>query len=161
MTTQEIKKENKPQKAINSPRHSSRIAAIQALYQIEQNNDSVKSVLRQMVENDFLPLQQEGYISPDVILFEELVTNTFNLQPELDETISSFLSDNWRLERLATIVKIILRLAIYELKNSLTIPDRVIINEYIEATKAFFDKSSESSFVNGILDKIAQKIRSA
>ncbi|CAO5674605.1 MAG: Transcription antitermination protein NusB [Holosporales bacterium] len=153
------KTEIKTKKSINSPRHSARIAAIQALYQIEQNSDSVKTVLRQMLENDFATLDMEGYIRPEVTLFEDLVTHTVNLQSELDETIAAYLSDTWRLERLASVVRIILRLAVYELKNSLTIPDRVIINEYIEATKAFFDKSSESSFVNGILDKIAQSIR--
>ena len=78
-----------------------------------------------------------------------------------DIVISKYLAQNWKIERLASVIRTILRLAVYELKNCLTIPDRVIINEYIEITKAFFDNKNEPAFVNGMIDKLSQEIRSA
>jgi N utilization substance protein B len=149
----------KTQKNKNTPRHASRIAAVQALYQIEQTNDNVKVVIRQMIEGEFPTLKQEGYIKPDIAFFEDLVNNTSVLQVEFDEIISAHLAHNWKMERLASVVRTILRLGTYELKNCLSIPDRVIINEYIEITKAFFDNKSDPAFVNGILDKLSQEIR--
>jgi N utilization substance protein B len=59
-------------------------------------------------------------------------------------------ADNWRFERLAAIDRAILRLAIYELRNTDT-PPKVVLNEAIELAKKFSSEDS-GSFVNGILD---------
>jgi N utilization substance protein B len=146
-------------KAHNTPRHSSRVASVQALYQIEQTNENVKSVITDMIESNFSSLEMEGYTKPDTFFFEDLVKNTHLLQNELDKTIEQFLANNWRLDRLASIIRSILRLATYELKNCLTVPTTVVLNEYIEITKVFFDNKGEHAFVNGILDKISQEVR--
>jgi transcription antitermination protein NusB len=67
----------------------------------------------------------------------------------LDEMIVKH-ADNWRFERLAAIDRAILRLAIYELRNTDT-PPKVVLNEAIELAKKFSSEDS-GSFVNGILD---------
>lgn len=152
-------KTKKVQTNINTPRHSARVAAVQALYQVEQTKESTKHVVRDMSESEFSILQQEGYVRPENELFENLVHNTFLLKGEIDIIIKEFLSDNWRLDRLSCILKIILRLATYELRSSLTIPSKIILNEYIEITKDFLDNKSEVGFVNGILDKISKHVR--
>ncbi len=68
-------------------------------------------------------------------------------------------SANWRLERMSQIDRNILRLATYELIAHADVPKNVILNEAIELAKTFGDEGS-SSFVNGVLDRIAATVRS-
>lgn len=154
MNSKEIKKNT------NTPRHSSRIAAVQALYQIEQTGDSSKKVVLDMIDSNFSSLTQEGYFLPDSSFFEDLVHSTTHLKEELDELITPFLAQNWRMERIASVLRHILRLATYELKNSKNIAESIILNEYIEITKDFFDHRNEVGFINGVLDNVAKNVRS-
>jgi transcription antitermination factor NusB len=70
---------------------------------------------------------------------------------ELDDIYTALLT-NWRFERIGVSTKLILRLAIWELKNTDTDP-RIIINESIELAKCFAEKDA-FRFINGILDKV-------
>ena len=71
---------------------------------------------------------------------------------ELDETVSKY-ATNWKLGRMATIDRNILRIATFELLHAADIPPKVAINEAIEMAKKYGDKNS-GKFVNGVLDKI-------
>lgn len=73
----------------------------------------------------------------------------------LDEIIAKH-SENWRLERLSTIDRAILRLALYELRQKNT-PAKVVINEAVELAKKFSSEDSRS-FVNGVLDAVLKAI---
>ncbi|MDP2193328.1 MAG: transcription antitermination factor NusB, partial [Alphaproteobacteria bacterium] len=146
-------------KNINTPRHASRIAAVQALYQIAQTSTDCQKVVHQMILSSFDTIKQEGYVAPDKEFFEQLVVESSAQFAALDEEIQPHLSDNWRIERLASVLLMILRLGIFELKSCLTIPKTVVINEYIEITKAFFPGGNETRFVNSVLDKAAKLIR--
>jgi len=75
---------------------------------------------------------------------------------ELDKIIEPLL-DNWRLERIGVCTKLILRLSIWEIKNTDT-PSSVVINEAIELAKCFSEKDAYR-FVNGILDEVCKKYR--
>ncbi len=75
----------------------------------------------------------------------------------LDEAISA-VSRNWRLERMSRVDRNILRLATYELRESLDVPVKVVINEAVELAK-MFGAEEAPSFVNGVLDRIAQQER--
>lgn len=72
-----------------------------------------------------------------------------------DETITS-LAHNWRLERIATIDRNILRLALVELKYMVDVPVKVVMNEAIELAKKYSTPQS-SGFINGILDSFVNK----
>lgn len=146
-------------KRSNTPRHSARVAAVQALYQIEQSGDSAKKVVLDMTGANFNALTQEGYFLPDDNFFEELVHGTKDNETDLDLIITEFLADNWRMERIASVLRHILRLATFELKFYPKIADSIILNEYIEITKDFFDHKGEVGFVNGVLDNVSKKVR--
>lgn len=76
-----------------------------------------------------------------------------DVRDTLDELYKPLLA-NWRFERLGVSTKLILRFAIWELKNTDTDP-RIIINEAVELAKCFAEADSYR-FINGILDKIAK-----
>ena len=77
---------------------------------------------------------------------------------EIDELITSNLTDSWSLERIESVARAVLRSGVYEILARPDVPTNVIINEYVDVTKAFFDDSTPA-FVNGILDKIAKLTR--
>jgi N utilization substance protein B len=77
---------------------------------------------------------------------------------ELDQIIEANLAINWNLNKLNTVTKAILRAAIAELKFMEEIPAKAIIDEYTTIAASFFD-SSETGFVNSILDKISTRLR--
>ena len=146
-------------KIAESPRHSSRLAAVQALYQIEQTQDIYLNVIRSFIDHQFEALVQSGHCLPQEAFFKELVEKTFLLKDELDQKIIPHLADNWRLDRVATVLRLILRLGVYELTYALTTPESVIINEYVEITKDFFPGKNETSFINKILDALSKENR--
>ena len=74
---------------------------------------------------------------------------------EIDERIRSQ-ADNWRLERMPTVDRNILRLAIYELTHEADIPKLVVLDEAVELAKRFGSEQS-GRFVNGLLDGILKK----
>ncbi|GHT90385.1 N utilization substance protein B [Alphaproteobacteria bacterium] len=76
----------------------------------------------------------------------------------IDGVIEKHLSESWKLERIDSVIKCILRLAIAELMCFKEIPINVVLNEYIEITKAFFDVS-EVAFVNGLLNVASKELR--
>lgn len=73
---------------------------------------------------------------------------------KLDESISSF-SDNWKIERLALVDLLLLRMAIAEIELGLTAP-KIVINEILEIAKIYSSKDSVS-FINGLLDQWTKK----
>ena len=144
-----------------SSRRSARLGAVQALYQIEQINQEVESAIEEFISHRFPLLGEEmQYFKPDLDLFKNLVQGVSHNLVSLDTLIEENLSENWRLERLPSVMRAILRAACHELNNESLVPTPVIINEYVEISKEFF-QDKEVSFANGILDIIAKKVRPA
>lgn len=86
----------------------------------------------------------------------EIASNVVSDRVELDKTIEPLL-DNWRLERIGVCTKLVLRLSVWEIKNTKT-PSSIVINEAIELAKCFSEKDAYR-FVNGILDEACKKYR--
>lgn len=138
-------------------RAAARMAAVQALYQLEiESNTPVEVVLNQFISHRFTQTDEVvQYIKPDMEWFRTLVLGVRACCDSLDEEISNTLTDEWRLERLEAVLRTILRLGAYEICKAVDVPAAVVINEYVSITKAFFDQK-EPSFVNASLDKIAK-----
>jgi len=102
---------------------------------------------------DMINRGYEWDISPgcEVITVAQAVIESRNT---LDEEIKPLLS-NWRLERIGVCTKLVLRLAVWELKETDT-PSTVIINEAIELAKCFSEKDAYR-FINGVLDEFCKK----
>jgi N utilization substance protein B len=94
----------------------------------------------------------------DKALFHELLHNTVRFKAELDREIAPLLDR--RLEDLDAVELAILRLGAYELSRRMEVPYRVVINEGVELAKSF-GATDGHKYVNGILDKLANRLRSA
>ncbi len=140
-------------------RGQARLAAVQALYQVELGELSPRSVIHEFLEHrldeeiDGLRL---GRI--DRKLFGELVEQVSRRRRELEDMIAAVLDEEWTVERLETVLRIILACGAYELAERPSVPARAIINEYVELARAFFS-DREPNLVNGILDRLAHTLR--
>jgi N utilization substance protein B len=90
---------------------------------------------------------------------ESLIQGVLDHQVEIDEHIRGCIL-NFSFERLASVDRNVLRVAVHELQNCPHVPAPVILNEAIEVAKAL-SAGESGSFVNGVLDRLAKKIRPA
>ncbi|MFU8811367.1 MAG: transcription antitermination factor NusB [Balneolaceae bacterium] len=128
-------------------RRAARQAALKAYYAVEVGKNSTQEATKEILKTE-LPGDTE------LLRFaEKLLLITVDHRAEYDEIISGY-TKNWEVDRLATIDKFILRLALTELLHFSDIPTKVSINEAIELAKLFSTRNS-GTFVNGILDSIA------
>lgn len=146
-------------------RTESRIAAVKALYagEINEKIDNKKSP--SVLALDIIALYNEsekehGTHNLDQKFLISLITGVCENLHLLDTKIESYLGTDWKIERLGPVIRSILRAAIFELLKYDDTPFKVIINEYVNITRSFFDEK-EVGFVNGILDKIAHEVRGA
>ena len=124
--------------------------AMQALYQLEvQGHDLLERLDEFFIENG----------SDDSIrkLASDWTKGTWENLAQCDELIAAS-TIKWRLSRLSSVDKSILRLAVYQLKFCPDIPPKVVINEAIELAKKFSTAQS-SAFVNGVIDSILKKLK--
>ena len=94
----------------------------------------------------------------DATFFAEVVKGVVRRQREIDPLVDQQLRTGWRLVRVDSILRAILRAGVFELLERSDVPARVTINEYINIAKAFFE-ADEPKVVNGVLDRIAHKVR--
>lgn len=140
----------------SAARHASRLAAVQAIYQMELTGSDAESVADEFIEYRFGPDREMG--EPDEALFGAIVRGVPHHQSEIDRAITGSLVSGWRLSRVDSILRAILRAAAFELVARKDIPARVVLDEYVEISHAFFG-GDEPSFVNAALDKIARTKR--
>ena len=90
--------------------------------------------------------------------FRNLVSGVVEQQREIDPAIHEALPESWPLKRIDLTLRSILRCGVFELMGKPDIPSRVVINEYLDVTRAFFDHD-EPGLVNAVLDSIARSCR--
>jgi transcription antitermination protein NusB len=137
-------------------RSVSRLGAVQALYQMEVSDQGSEAALREFIDHR-LGKATEGakYARPDEKFFSALVRGVVERQDEVDRVLAQSLVKGWELSRLDTTLRAALRTATYELIARDDVPARVIIDEYVEIARAFFEGGEEISFLNGVLHRIA------
>ncbi len=151
------------------PRTISRMAAVQALYQMDLAGTDAGEVIEQFTATPPEPV--DGAPAPesdtetltsleggDATFFADVVKGVVRRQREIDPLVDQQLRTGWRLVRVDSILRAILRAGVFELLERSDVPARVIINEYINIAKAFFE-ADEPKVVNGVLDRIAHKVR--
>lgn len=134
-------------------RREIRETVLQALYAEELSRDSWEHILEVIIKPK-LQTEKEAYK-----FAENLFLRTLNHQDEIDEIIQKHIK-NWKIERLTTIDKLILRIALCEFLYFEQIPTKVTINEALEIAKKY-STSKSSNFVNGILDAALEELREA
>ena len=146
-------------------RSVARLAAVQALYQMEVSSTGVENVIREFSEHRFdraIPNESEEDMTlaqADEAFFADLVRGVVQHQKAIDSAVVKRLATGWKLDRLDATVRAILRAGAYELSRRGDVPTEVVIDEYVELAKSFFE-GPEPGFVNGALDAVAQDVRS-
>ena len=144
-----------------SARRAARLAAIQALYQMELTGLDAETVVEEFAtyrfgrEPELLALGE-----PDEAFFGDIVRGVPHRQAEIDDAVAKCLASDWRLSRVDSILRAILRAGAYELIARPDVPVKVVIDEYVELSYAFFS-GEEPAFVNAALDKLAHRKRAA
>jgi N utilization substance protein B len=147
----------KPNRAAS--RSAARLAVVQALYQMDMSGIDLNEVVSEF-ETHRLGQEIEGdqYNQAEAVFFRDLVEGVVREQRKLDPLIDEQLAEGWRLNRVDSILRAILRAGTYELALRDDVPARVVISEYIDIAHAFFG-DEEPRVVNGILDRLAHKVR--
>lgn len=148
----------RPAKPANQ-RGAARLAAVQALYQMDIGGTGVLEVVAEYEAHRLgQELDGETYLKADAAWFRSIVSGVVREQTKLDPLIGSALQDDWALSRLDSTVRAILRAGTFELIDRKDVPVPVIVTEYVEIAHAFFEED-EPKLVNAVLDRIAKQVR--
>ena len=127
-------------------RHQARELALKVLFQLEGSDDDPEEVL--------LYHAAEGAAGEDSTNFaRQLVGGVIANREKLDAILSET-SEHWKLDQMAKVDRIILRIAVYEIAIDRKVPTKAAINESIELAKTFSGDEA-GRFVNGILGRVA------
>lgn len=132
-------------------RREARETVLQALYANEIGKGEWSDIIKTIIKP---PLSDDSEIFK---FAERLFLKTVNNQEDIDNIIQRHLN-NWRIERLNIIDRLLMRMAIAEFLYYEQIPTKVTINEAIEIAKKFSTKKS-GNFINGILDSALQQLQ--
>ncbi len=142
-----------------SERSAARLAAVQAIYQMEVSGKGVVEVTAEF-EAHWIGREIEGMIfnASDMPFFRDLLAGVVREQRAIDRTTDDTLAEGWPLKRVEAVLRAILRCAVFELMMRRDVPVRVVINEYVEIAHGFYE-GDEPGLINGVLDAIAHKTR--
>jgi len=136
-----------------------RLAAVQALYQMELAGEGVETVIDEFSRHRFdADIEGQMLAEADEAYFAEILRGVVTGQAAIDAAVKARLASNWRLERLDATLRALLRCGAWELRERQDTPREVVIDEYVELAKAFFDEA-EAKFVNAALDGVARDAR--
>jgi N utilization substance protein B len=140
-------------------RSAARLAAVQALYQIDLSGEPAEAVIAEFLKHRLgRDVEGENYGEVDTALFADLVAGVAARRCELDSALTAALTPDWPLGRLETVLRAILRAGAYEIAARPDVPARVAISEYLDIAHAFF-AGKEPGLVNGVLDGVAHRLR--
>ncbi len=142
-----------------SERSAARLAAVQALYQMDVSGTGVSDALAEF-ESHWLGREVEGitFQPSDTVFFRDILEGVVKDQRAIDLKIDAALAAGWPLARIEAVLRAILRAGGYELMFRKDVPARVVISEYIDVTHGFYDQD-EPGLVNAILDTLARDVR--
>jgi N utilization substance protein B len=148
-----------PRKA--NRRGAARLAAVQALYQMDMAGAGLNEILAQF-ESHWIGQEVEGdqYLPAEPAFFRDIVSGVVAAQRHLDPRINEALQATWPLKRVEAVLRSVLRAGAYELEKRADIPARVIVSEYVDVARAFVE-ATETGMVNAVLDRIARQSRPA
>ena len=136
-----------------------RLAAVQALYQMELAGEGVETVIDEFSRHRFdADIEGQMLAEADEAYFADIVRGVIESQRDIDTAIKARLASNWKLERIDATLRALLRCGAWELKSKPDVPREIVIDEYVELAKAFFDEA-EAKFVNAALDGVARDAR--
>lgn len=151
-------KSGKPVRQANK-RGAARLAAVQALYQMDVAGVGLLEITAEY-EAHRLGKEIDGsqYREADPQWFRSILSGVVENQKKIDPVVRQSLLEGWPLSRLDSTLRAILRSGTYELMHRGDIPVAVIVSEYVDIARAFYD-DEEPKLVNAVLDRIAKRVR--
>ena len=140
-------------------RGAARLAAVQALYQMDIAATPLKDILAEF-ESHWLGREVEGskYLPAEAAFFREIDGGFLREQRRLDPLIDRALAGGWPLKRVEALLRAVLRAGAFELDKRPDVPARVVVSEYVGVANAFVDRE-ETGMVNAVLDQIGRHFR--
>jgi N utilization substance protein B len=140
-------------------RGTARLAAVQALYQMDIVGAGLLEIAAEY-EAYRLGKEVDGsvYREADAQWFRAILSGVVEHQKEIDPVIGQSLTEDWPLSRLDSTLRAILRAGVYELMKRADVPVAVIVSEYVDIAKAFYDED-EPKLVNAVLERVARRVR--
>jgi N utilization substance protein B len=143
-------------------RGASRLAAVQALYQMELAGQGVDAALNEFIDHRLgQEIEGDQYMEADKKYFASLVRGVVEQQSDVDRAIARSVAKDWPFDRIDPTMRAILRSAAYELMSQPGVPTRIIVNEYMHIATAFFAEGEENAFLAGVLNRLARDQRPA
>jgi N utilization substance protein B len=140
-------------------RGAARLAAVQALYQMDIAATPLNEILGQF-EAFWMGREVEGeeYLPAEAAYFRDVVKGVVVEQRRLDPMIDAVLAKGWPLVRIEAVLRAVLRAGAYELDRRPDVPARVVVSEYVDVAHAFVEHD-ETGMVNAVLDQLARQLR--
>jgi transcription antitermination protein NusB len=140
-------------------RSAARLAAVQALYQMDMEKVGLARLLDEFHAHRLgAEIEDAQYAEAEVEFFDDVVAGVNARRAEIDALVEGKLGEMWKMGRLDKTMLQILRCGTYELIARADIPTGAVIDEYMDVAHAFFDKK-DAKFVNGLLDAVAKDVR--
>ncbi len=150
---------DQPDAPRSATRSAARLSAVQALYQMDMTGIDANDVISEFEQHRLDDIAKSiGAPDADTAMFEDIVRGVVREQQAIDPVLDAHLAEGWRLARVDSILRAILRSAAFEIALRDDIPAKVVINEYVDIAHAFFGPE-EPKVVNGILDHLARSRR--
>ena len=142
-------------------RGAARLAAVQALYQMDLAGTGVNEILAEF-ESHWIGREVEGaqYLPAQKAFFRDIVNGVVREQRTLDPLIDASLAKGWPLKRIEAVLRAILRAGGYELAHRSDVPARVVVSEYADVAAAFVG-AEETAMVNAVLEDLGRQLRGA
>lgn len=141
-------------------RSASRLAVVQALYQMELADQDSESALREFIDHRFgSDMDDAPYAEADEKYFAELVRGVVEQQRDIDGALAHYVVKEWPLDRIDATMRAIMRAAAFEIIARPAVPTRVILSEYLNVATAFFEDGDETAFLSGVLNRMARERR--
>ena len=139
-------------------RGAARLAAVQALYQMDIGRQTLEDTLAQFNSYHLgREIEGEQYLPADADFFQQIVAGVIKAQLEIDPAIDAALTADGPVARIDATLRAILRAGAFELLQRRDIPQKVVITEYVDIAKAFYADDAPG-MVNGVLDAIAKTV---
>ena len=157
----DARKERRPKRRTDGrSRSASRLAVVQALYQMELSGQDVDTALKEFIDHRLgRKIEGEQYAKADNKFFAEIVRGVVENQSEVDRSLATSLVQGWAFNRIDPTLRAIMRAGAFEIIARLDVPPRVSVNEYLTVATAFYGQGDELALLSGVLNRLARERR--
>ena len=148
-----------PFEVTRARRAGARLAAVQALYAMEQTGKSAKETIRAFMEDKLgIGPDEQPVEEADPDLFKSIVNSVVGNQTAIDKAILKRLASGWKLTRLDATMRALLRAGAGEFIAHQHLSHAVILDEYVSLAHDFFEEG-EAKFANAVLENVGKDLR--